>query len=185
MDVGNSEKNTDPNHSKINTDDLDTSHYLLFKLGTERFGCPLLQVQEVVRVPQIKALPQKVRNLIGIVNLKGRVLSVMDLRARLGIDAQNSADALMFIVRAQGIHLGLIVDSAEAVVEIPPNDIQNPLLINPKIPTQFLLGIGKLGDSLVHLLDLESLVAELAPRESQGESEGKLEQSHEPGHEGE
>jgi purine-binding chemotaxis protein CheW len=153
-------------NSKPSNED-EASNFLIFKLGSERFGCPLLQVREVVKVPQIKALPQKIKYLKGIANLKGQVLSVMDLRLRLGMDAVDTPECLMFIVRVKGIHLGLVVDSAESVVHIPKTDIENPLSINPKIPVQFFIGIGKLGESLIHLLDLESLVSELAPEDSE------------------
>ena len=156
------------------TPDEKSHHYLLFKLSSERFACPLLQIKEVVRVPQIKALPHQVKFLKGIVNLKGQVLSVMDLKMRLSISStvdpdavglgEKQKDPLMFIVVSKGVHIGIIVDSAEAVVHIPPENIETPLSLHPNIPMDFLLGVGKIETESVHILDLERLVSELIPK---------------------
>lgn len=152
--------------------DEKSNHYLVFQVGQERFACPLLQVKEVVRVPQVKTLPHQVRFLKGIVNLKGQVLSVMDLGLRLGFsECDLSSAPLMFIVAYNGVQLGLIVGTAEAVVKIPPESVEVPLSIHPNVPFDFLIGVGKIGEDLVHILDLEKLVGEFVPKKSEAQKE--------------
>ena len=140
----------------------EASKYLIFKLSGETYGCPLLQIREVVRLPQVKALPQNVGYLKGVVNLRGQVISVMDLRARIGLPVDESPDDLMFVVEANGIVIGMLVDSAESVVELRGTDIEKPISEGLRIPMKFLLGIGKLKEYLVNLLDLQSFVSELS-----------------------
>lgn len=103
---------------------LHDSRYLLFKLHGEAYAAPLVQVREVIKIPKIKPVPHSPKHMKGVMNLRGQIITVFDLRTKLGLPAQ-AADApgLILVVDTDHGSIGALVDSVESVQEIPQSEI--------------------------------------------------------------
>jgi purine-binding chemotaxis protein CheW len=152
-------------YSSINKDTGEEAKgslsYLIFKLGGETYGTPLTHISNVIKIPKLKPVPSIESFFKGVMNLRGQIISVIDLREKVGIKTEHSENTLVFIVRDESSALGFIVDSAESVISIQDNDIERPMDANLRIPTQYYLGIAKHEESLIIILDLQALAAEL------------------------
>ncbi|MEO5971509.1 MAG: chemotaxis protein CheW [Bdellovibrionia bacterium] len=135
--------------------------YLTYKLGGETYGTPLTHISNVIKIPKLKPIPSIESFFKGVMNLRGQIISVIDLREKMGIKTEHSENTLVFIVRDESGALGFIVDSAESVISIQDNDIERPISANLRIPTQYYLGIAKHEESLIIILNLQALAAEL------------------------
>jgi len=130
-----------------------------FKVGRETYGLPITALREIVRVPEITAVPDASEYVEGVINLRGKIVSVLDLRKRLGeVTVAPSKRKRMLVVEHRGRLCGLIVDSASNVLKIPANDI------DPS-PTDFVegglncvTGLGKYQGRLIVLLDIEKVL---------------------------
>lgn len=142
-------------------EDSVRSKYIIFTLEGELYGVQLLQIREVIKMPQIKPVPHTEGWLKGVINLRGKIISVLDLRLKFGIRSSNPDQGLILIAEdSQGL-AGAIVDTIEFVREIPEEDIEKNPGVDTRIPATQLIGIAKSSDKLVHLLDLEKIVADL------------------------
>ncbi len=103
---------------------LHESRYLLFKLHGETYAAPLVQVREVIKIPKIKPVPHSPSHMKGVMNLRGQIITVFDLRAKLGLPAHSSdAPGLILVVDTDHGSIGALVDSVESVQEIPQSEI--------------------------------------------------------------
>ena len=126
-----------------------------FRIGRETFGLPIALVREIVRVPEITCVPNAPDYIEGVVNLRGRIIPVVDLRKRFGqkqIEANKKNRVV--VVELEGRLLGLIVNSASEVMKIPPADIEAPHNVFQEGELNYITGVGKLKGRLVILLDL-------------------------------
>src|ERR1700746_423360 len=103
-------------------------HIVGFQVGRETYGVPITSLHEIVRVPEITAVPDAPDYLEGVINLRGKIVSVMDLRKRFGVTQQaaNKRKNRILVVDHAGRLAGLIVDSASEVVKIPSEDVEAP-----------------------------------------------------------
>jgi purine-binding chemotaxis protein CheW len=130
-------------------------HIVGFKVGRETYGVPITSLHEIVRVPEITAVPDAPDYVEGVINLRGKIVSVLDLRKRLGeASIAPSKRNRILVVEHRGRLCGLIVDSASDVLKIPAADI------DPS-PTEFVegglncvTGLGKYQGRLIVLLDI-------------------------------
>ncbi len=132
-----------------------------FRLGTEEYGINIMQVQEIIRLPDIVWVPKTRSFVEGIINLREQVIPVVDLAKRLGVSSEGRTDdTRVVIANIQGSLVGLVVDSVSEVMRIRKEDIE-PL---PEIMTasneKCLKGIAKLDDRLIILLDLENALSD-------------------------
>lgn len=135
-------------------------HIVGFQVGRETYGVPITSLHEIVRVPEITAVPDAPDYMEGVINLRGKIVSVIDLRKRLGeIEVAPSRRNRILVVEHKGRLAGLIVDSASEVIKIPANDVEAS-------PTEFLegglncvTGLGKYRGRLIVLLDMAKLLA--------------------------
>jgi purine-binding chemotaxis protein CheW len=152
-----------PGNPQAGQDDDDSvrSKYIIFTLEGELYGVQLLQIREVIKMPQIKPVPHTAGWLKGVINLRGKIISVLDLRLKFGIRPSNPDQGLILIAEdAQGL-AGAIVDTIELVREIPDEDIEKNPGVDTRIPATQLIGIAKTNNKLVHVLDLGKIVADL------------------------
>ncbi len=126
--------------------------YMIFKLGDEIYGTPLLSVREVIENRQAKPVPNATLGFEGVINLRGDVIGVVDLRKLLKTNSNESLSILVF-EGDQGA-LGGIVDKCLSVLEIPDNQIERRAGMNARDGADYCLGIGKTPDGLVTLIDL-------------------------------
>jgi purine-binding chemotaxis protein CheW len=143
-------------------------HIVGFQVGRETYGVPITSLHEIVRVPEITAVPDAPNYMEGVINLRGKIVSVIDLRKRLGeTQVVNSKRNRILVVEHNGRLCGLIVDSASEVIKIPAADVELS-------PTEFhegsmncVTGLGKYKGRLIVLLEMARL---LDHREAQTES---------------
>ena len=144
-------------------------HIVGFRVGRETYGVPITSLHEIVRVPEITAVPDAPEYLEGVINLRGKIVSVMDLRKRFGdkqatVKKQNR----ILVVEHSGRLAGLIVDSASEVLKIPADAVDPPPAAFQDGGLNCVTGLGKVGGRLVVLLDMSKL---LAPASLQAKSE--------------
>src|SRR5271156_2592486 len=135
-------------------------HIVGFQIGRETYGVPITSLHEIVRVPEITAVPDAPDYLEGVINLRGKIVSVMDLRKRFG---QKQTDLKrrnrILVVEHSGRLAGLIVDSASEVVKIPADDVEAPPAVFQDGGLNCVTGLGKVQGRLVVLLDMSKLLA--------------------------
>ncbi len=129
------------------------SRYLIFQLGGDVYGTPILGVREVVEPQPIKPIPNAVDHFAGVMNVRGEIVGVVDLRLRLGLVKLDVPQQSIVIFDSAVGPVGAIVDKVEFVVDIPDSDIEKKPKIETKVPVDYLLGIGKYKDRLVSLID--------------------------------
>jgi purine-binding chemotaxis protein CheW len=146
-------------------------HIVGFQVGRETYGVPITSLHEIVRVPEITAVPDAPDYLEGVINLRGRIVSVLDLRKRFGekhvaLKKQNR----ILVVEHSGRLAGLIVDSASEVLKISTEDVEAPPAVFQEGGLNCVTGLGKVKGRLVVLLDMSKL---LAPGSLQTKAETK------------
>jgi purine-binding chemotaxis protein CheW len=136
-------------------EDRSKFKYMIFQLGNETYGTPLLQVREVIENRASKSVPNSIDAFEGVINLRGEVIGVIDLRKILKVTPAQSLSILVFD-STQGV-MGAIVDKCLAVTEIPEKDIEMPSIIGNHVGADYFIGIGKRDDTLVTLIDLAKI----------------------------
>jgi purine-binding chemotaxis protein CheW len=130
-----------------------------FRIGRETFGLPIAIVREIVRVPEITSVPNAPEYIEGVINLRGRIIPVVDLRKRFGQEATAlSKKSRIVVVELNGRTVGLIVNSASEVLKLPPSEIEKPHTVFQEGELDYITGVGKLQGRLVILLDLNRIL---------------------------
>jgi len=136
-----------------------------FRVGRETYGVPITTVHEIVRVPEITAVPDAPDYLEGVINLRGKIVSIIDLRKRFGeASAQPSNRNRILVAEVNGKLLGLVVDSASEVLKIPRSHIESPPALVQEGRLNCLTGVGKLQGRLIILIDLARLLPAAEPQ---------------------
>lgn len=132
-----------------------------FGIGTEEFGVDILKVQEIIRMINITSVPNSPEFVEGVINLRGRVIPVIDLRIRLGMPKlEYGRDTRIVVVEINGKTMGFIVDSVSEVLRIPRSITEPPPPLTTGIDAEYITAIGKLENRLIILLDLEKVLRE-------------------------
>ena len=131
---------------------------VVFKLGREEYGVSILQVQEIKRITEITRVPHTPDYIKGVINLRGNVLPVIDLKKRLNLPEQVATeDARIIIVKVKEISVGMMVDGVSEVMTINQQDIDSPEVVAGSVSANYLSGVGKLDNRLLILLNLETI----------------------------
>lgn len=134
-------------------------HIVGFRIGRETFGVPISLVHEIVRVPDITAVPEAPDCIEGVINLRGKIVSVVDLRKRFGErEIKRNKKNRILVAEVQGKRVGLIVDAASEVLKVPPSEIEQPPKVFEEGDVNYVTGVGKLKDRLVILVDLNKIL---------------------------
>ncbi len=129
-----------------------------FKLGEEEYAIDILKVQEVNRMVDITVVPNSINYLEGVINLRGRVIPVINLRKKFGLTTKNLDTHSRIMVVDVGMTVGLIVDSVSEVLRISPDTVEPPPPMTGGAESDYIKGIGKLQDRLLILLDIDKLL---------------------------
>ncbi len=130
-------------------------HLVGFRVGRETFGVPISMVREIVRVPEITVVPNAPAHVEGVINLRGKIVPVVDLRRRFGQkDLQANKKNRILVVELADKIVGLMVQSASEVMKIPPSEIESPDNLLQEGEQNCVTGVGKLHGRLILLLDL-------------------------------
>lgn len=132
----------------------DLQRYLSFSLGVEEYAIPLLKVREVIAMPEVTAIPQTPSYFLGIMNLRGQVISVLDLRTKLGIKPTTSSETAVVICDLGAICLGVVVDSVNAVLSPQIGEVSEKPDTQTSKNTGYITGVYRKGKSLVLFLDI-------------------------------
>jgi purine-binding chemotaxis protein CheW len=134
-------------------------HIVGFQVGRETYGVPITSLHEIVRVPEITAVPDAPEYMEGVINLRGKIVSVIDLRKRLGEKKINSTRRnRILVVEHKGRLSGLIVDSASEVLKIPATDVETSPTAFEEGRSNCVTGLGKYKGRLIVLLDMARLL---------------------------
>ena len=142
----------------------DASQYLAFRLSNEFFAIHIKNIREVLEYTKITEVPQAPRFMSGIINLRGTVVPLVDMRLKIGVDeAEITLDTCIIIVETiqeQQIHLiGILVDAVQEVVSFSAADIQSPPQAGTKLRAEFIQGIGRYNNNLVIILDTQTVLS--------------------------
>ena len=137
--------------------------YLTFSLGAEEYGLEILKVREIIGYMDITAVPQTPPYVKGVINLRGQVIPVIDIRTLFGMQPREVTDETCIIVvetvrdkRAR--QTGLIVDKVSEVLDIPVAQIEEPPRVGDSLDTDFILGMGKVHDTVKILLNIDKVL---------------------------
>ncbi|OQW35842.1 MAG: chemotaxis protein CheW [Nitrospira sp. SG-bin1] len=138
----------------------DGSQFLTFNLGDELYGVDILQVQEIKGYTAVTKIPNTPSHIKGVLNLRGTIVPIIELRTKFGMPTIDyTAFTVIIVVVVRDKVMGLVVDSVSDVLNIDKKDIQPSPQFGAQVDVSFLNGIGKSGDKLVALLDMDRLLA--------------------------
>jgi len=136
------------------------THIVGFNVGRETYGIPIASLHEIVRVPEITAVPDAPAHLEGVINLRGKIVSVIDLRKRFGKPATAlDRHSRILVVGHRGRLAGMIVDSASEVIKIPETDVESAPAMMREGGLDCVTGLGKYKGRLIILLDIDKVLA--------------------------
>lgn len=128
--------------------------YICFNLGSQEYGVPLLSIREVLGLPEVTPIPQTPSHFLGIMNLRGNVISVMDLRNKIGLNSNNTGETSVMIFDLGHYVLGVVVDKINAVITIPEADISERPVLESSSSTDYIENIYRNKDQLVLLISV-------------------------------
>ena len=139
-------------------------NFLAFYLNTKNYAFPILKVNEVIVLPEITPIPKTPSYMKGVINLRGQIIPIIDLRLALDIEeVEYDKQTCVIIVKMQVQNfekmVGFIVDCVSEVFEISSSNIENPPDYGEKLNNDFLKGIGKVKDKIIMLLDIDQILS--------------------------
>ena len=137
--------------------------YLTFMLGREEYGLPVLKVREIIKVMDITHVPQVAAHVLGVINLRGKVIPVIDLRRKFGFPAQEHTERTCIIVAEvelsqATVMMGVVVDAVSEVVNVTSAEIDGAPDFGGQNQTDYILGLAKVKGSVKILLDLDRVL---------------------------
>lgn len=136
--------------------------YLIFKLGNEEYGVPILKTREILGIQEITRIPKAPDWIRGMINLRGKVISVIDLRRKFELGEAEIAKPIIIIaelhLRDKGVQMGMLVDQVDEVLAIEKDHIEDIEDYGVKIHSEFIHGLAKLAGRIVILLDLDKVI---------------------------
>lgn len=138
--------------------------YLTFELGKEFYGLEILKVQEIIGIMKVTSVPRTPDYVRGVINLRGKVIPVIDLRLKFGMEGIEDTDRTCVIVVQVGdsdraITMGIIVDEVSEVLEVASDQIEPAPSFGSSVNTDFILGMGKVGQRVIMLLDVDKVLS--------------------------
>ncbi len=138
--------------------------YLTFALANEEFGLEILKVREIIGYMEITAVPRTPPYVKGVINLRGQVIPVVDLRAKFGMETTETTDQTCIIVveitqDGRKFNTGIVVDHVSEVLDIAGEEIEESPQFGATVETDFILGMGKIGETVKILLDIDKVLA--------------------------
>ena len=129
-----------------------------FRLGEETYAIDISYIHEIIRMREITFVPRAPHYMRGVINLRGRIVPVMELSARLGLPSREAtAQSRIIVVEVNGESIGMIVDAVSEVLRLPEEQIEPPTQMASD-SADYISGLGKVNDRLVLLLDVEKVV---------------------------
>lgn len=133
--------------------------FLTFYLGGEEYGVEILKVHEIIGMLAITRIPRAPEYIRGVVNLRGKVIPIMDLRLRFGMEAASADENCIIVVQVRGVQIGIVVDQVSEVANIGANEVEDTPSFGSDVQTDFLLGIAKSEGHVKLLLDIDKVLS--------------------------
>ena len=142
---------------------MDSGKFLTFMLGREEYGLPVLKVREIIKVMDITHVPQVPGHVLGVINLRGKVIPVIDLRRKFGFPDQAHTERTCIIVAEVGVAaakamMGVVVDAVSEVVNVAPAEVDAAPDFGGQNTTDYILGLAKVKGTVKILLDLDRVL---------------------------
>ncbi|MDB5051677.1 MAG: chemotaxis protein [Fibrobacteres bacterium] len=152
------------NIAKDKTGIAKAGKYLTFQLGREVYGIEILKVQEIIGMMAITHVPKTPAFVRGVINLRGKVIPVVELRSKFGMESKEDTDRTCIVVvqvswAAATVTMGMLVDEVSEVLNVTHEQIEAPPSFGASVDTDFILGMGKVGQKVVMLLDADKVLA--------------------------
>jgi len=134
--------------------------FLTFILGNEVYGIEILKAREIIGLMDITTVPQTPEYMKGVINLRGKVIPVIDLRLKFGMpEEEHTQETCVIVVEVNNTSLGIIVDSVSEVSDINGGEIEDAPSFGQGIDTSFIMALGKVKDKIIILLDIEAVLS--------------------------
>ena len=134
--------------------------YLSFFLAGEEYGLEILKVREIIGILPVTRVPRTPRYIRGVINLRGKVIPIIDLRLKLSMDAvEDDRETCIIVVQARSVQMGIVVDQVSEVLDIVESEIEEAPEFGASIDTEYLLGLAKSGGRVRLLLDIEQVLS--------------------------
>ncbi len=138
-----------------------TLRWVTFHLGEETYGINVMQVQEVLRVSEIAPVPGASHYVLGIINLRGNVVTVIDTRSRLGLPPREVDDSSRIVIIEAGKHVvGILVDSVAEVIELRMSEVESAPNVGGEENSRYIQGVASIDGELLIMVDLNKLLSE-------------------------
>jgi purine-binding chemotaxis protein CheW len=132
-----------------------------FSIEDEEFGVDILKVQEIIRTIEISKVPRAPDFVEGVINLRGKVIPIIDLRRRFGLDHKtHDKNTRIIVIEMADVIVGFVVDAVSEVLRIPASTVEPPPPVVAGMDSEYISGVGKLENSLLILLDLDKLLSD-------------------------
>jgi purine-binding chemotaxis protein CheW len=139
--------------------DSRAGKYLTFFLDTEEYGVEILKVQEIIGRLPITPVPLTSKYIRGVINLRGKIHPIMDLKIKFGMDeTQITEETCIIVIKTASMMMGVLVDKVSEVVNVKADDIEDTPSFGADVNPEYLLGVGKIGGQVRLLLDIEKVI---------------------------
>jgi purine-binding chemotaxis protein CheW len=140
--------------------DQRAGKYLTFFLANEEYGVEILKVQEIIERMPITPVPLTSRHILGVINLRGKIHPVMDLKVKFGMEqTQITEETCIIVIKTSTLMMGILVDKVSEVVDVASDDIEDTPSFGADVNPEYLLGVGKTGGRVRLLLDIEKILS--------------------------
>ena len=144
----------------------ETIQVVSFKLGSEEYGVDIAQVQEINRMVAVTHVPRAPEFMEGVINLRGQLIPIIDLRARFGMPrAEHTKNTRIVVTEIGTKRVGMVVDSVSEVLRLPVDQIEDAPEMLTGVDTEYIRGVGKVEDRLIILLELGRIISTSERRE--------------------
>jgi purine-binding chemotaxis protein CheW len=139
--------------------DSRAGKFLTFFLANEEYGVEILKVQEIIGRMPITPVPLTSKYILGVINLRGKIHPIMDLKIKFGMDQSEITDeTCIIVIKTASLMMGILVDKVSEVVNVASGDIEDTPSFGADVNTEYLLGVGKTGGKVRLLLDIEKVI---------------------------
>jgi purine-binding chemotaxis protein CheW len=132
--------------------------FLSFYLADEEYGVEILKVHEIIKMLPITRVPRTPEFIRGVINLRGKVIPIVDLRAKFGMSREGAEESCIIVVQIRGVQIGVVVDRVSEVLTIASSDIEATPSFGSDVNTEYLLGLAKADGRVRLLLDIEQVL---------------------------
>ncbi|HNY51366.1 MAG TPA: chemotaxis protein CheW [Smithella sp.] len=140
--------------------DSRSGKYLTFFLASEEYGVEILKVQEIIGRMPITPVPLTSKYIRGVINLRGKIHPIMDLKIKFGMEeTQITEETCIIVIKTSSLMMGILVDKVSEVVNVSADDIEDTPSFGADVNPEYLLGVGKIGGRVRLLLDIEKVIS--------------------------